>query len=72
MWISAAGETATIAEEMAANDALRRLMGIEENATVMPFRTAEHLKLDYDRINVQAQDILQQFEESEKSQKSSL
>ncbi|KAK7493847.1 hypothetical protein BaRGS_00014988, partial [Batillaria attramentaria] len=64
-----AGETSTIAEEMAAMDALKCLTGITDSRSPLPFRAdADKVQLDYDHINTRAEDVLQQFEQSQKSQ----
>ncbi|PVD20476.1 hypothetical protein C0Q70_18632 [Pomacea canaliculata] len=63
------GETPTIAEEMAASDALRRLMGITNARPPLQFQSAaKKLQLDYHKINVHAEDIIREYEESQTNQ----
>ena len=52
---------------MAAHDALQRLMGFGEGHKPLAFRTeAEEMQLDYDKENLRAEDLLQQYQLAQK------
>lgn len=54
---------------MAASDALRRLMGITNARPPLQFQSAaKKLQLDYHKINVHAEDIIREYEESQTNQ----
>ncbi|KAL8592982.1 hypothetical protein ACOMHN_017912 [Nucella lapillus] len=60
-----AGESATIAEEMAAHDALQRLMGVGNKP--LAFQTdADKMEISYDKVNVRAEDVLKRFQTAQK------
>ncbi|CAL1542288.1 unnamed protein product [Lymnaea stagnalis] len=52
------GETVTIAEEMAAREALKKLMKTDDSRSPLILgRMADNLKLDYKRVNVSAEEV---------------
>lgn len=62
----AAGETVTIAEEMAAHDALQRMMGITESRMPLTFQAdTQQMELNYDKENVQAEELIAKYELSQ-------
>ena len=71
-FISAPGETVLIAEEMAAREAIKRIMKTDDSrAPLIIGRAAENLMLDYNRVNISAEDIIQKFYEKSHSEKNS-
>ena len=53
------GETLSIAEEMAARDALRKFFGITLNQEPLPFNEDGHrLEIDHRKINASIKDYL--------------
>ncbi|GFO42737.1 39S ribosomal protein l44, mitochondrial-like protein [Plakobranchus ocellatus] len=64
------GETILIAEEMAAREAIKKIMKTEDSrAPLVLGAAAENLKLDYERVNVSAEDIIRKYYGSEDPQK---
>ncbi|ESO98157.1 hypothetical protein LOTGIDRAFT_239065 [Lottia gigantea] len=62
----APGETAQIAEEMAARDALKRLCQTQESRPALLLgKLSENLKLDEKKVNISAKDIIEQFSPKE-------
>ncbi|XP_076448720.1 large ribosomal subunit protein mL44-like [Babylonia areolata] len=61
----AAGETVTIAEEMAAHNALQKLMGLGSKPLAFQAQ-AEKMELDYSKENMRAEDVLKRFETAQK------
>ncbi|XP_070196199.1 large ribosomal subunit protein mL44-like [Littorina saxatilis] len=58
-----AGERVTIAEDMAAQDALQRMMGIGSGHMPLTFRTeADKMELRYDPKNISAEELMQTYE----------
>ena len=62
----AAGETVTIAEEMAARDALQRMMGLAESRMPLSFKAdTQKVELDYDKENIRAEELIRKYELSQ-------
>lgn len=60
------GETVLIAEEMAAREALKKIMKTEDSrAPLLLGRAAESLALDYNRVNISAEDIIRKYYENQ-------
>ncbi|GFR57735.1 39S ribosomal protein L44, mitochondrial-like [Elysia marginata] len=63
------GETVSIAEEMAAREALKKIMKTEDNrAPLVLGSAAENLVLDYNRVNISAKDIIQKYYDNKSPQ----
>ncbi|RUS81014.1 hypothetical protein EGW08_011219 [Elysia chlorotica] len=64
------GETVLIAEEMAAREAIKKIMKTDDSrAPLVLGNAAENLMLDYNRVNLSAEDIIRKYYESPHPQK---
>ncbi|XP_012942058.1 39S ribosomal protein L44, mitochondrial [Aplysia californica] len=69
----APGETVLIAEEMAAREAVKKVMRTEDNRPPLVLGTvAERLELDRDRVNASAEDIVRRHYEQSSGQSDSI
>ncbi|KAH9505575.1 39S ribosomal protein L44, mitochondrial [Bulinus truncatus] len=65
------GETLPIAEEMAAREALKKLMKTEDSRSPLILgRMADNLALDYKKVNMRAADVLKNYYSEPKKQNS--